>query len=64
MKLSKAERIFEKIMIGEEISILVQKEKYIYRAYRIVGKKYKLSEDSARECYNYFLAYDFGRKKK
>lgn len=52
-----------KIKIGKEINEQVPKEKYMYRAYRQVMDKYKISECTAKECYEIYMAYMIGRSE-
>ena len=52
-----------KIRIGKEIENQIPKEKYLFMAYRPVMSKYKISEQTAKECYECFIAYKIGKKE-
>lgn len=54
--------IFKKIKIGREVKAQIPKEKYLYLAYRVISIKYKISENTARECCECFMAYNAGRE--
>lgn len=53
-----------KIKIGKEIREQVPKEKHLYMAYRPVMNKYKISEQTAKECYECFTAYSLGKLER